>query len=123
MRRLCLECAVVIPVTSGSRCAAHQAAFEARQSARSNAEFGGSGGRWQSIRREVYERQEGRCARCGNELEGYFEVDHVVPRAAFRAGEAAGDPSALSNLQAVHPGCHAEIEGSRRQAAKRRRSG
>lgn len=102
MKRLCLDCGAL---THGSRCAPCLAALEARMQAKHNAEMGGSGGAWQAMRREVVQRQEGRCARCGNELGTSWEVDHVVPRAVFRArGEPV--PAGTANLQALCKPCH-----------------
>ena len=115
MKRLCLECSAPIAHTQGSRCARCQAAIDQRISARNNAELGGSGGRWQAIRKQVYEQQEGRCARCGNPLPRYFEVDHIVPRAEFRKGTAQGQPSSTENLQALDRECHLEVTRLRRR--------
>lgn len=99
--------------SSGSRCSACEAAYLGAIQARKNAEFGGSGGRWQTIRREVYARQEGRCAKCGNELGTSFEVDHVRPR-------ALGGQSVPENLQALCPKpCHLEKSSRDRQQLKR----
>lgn len=118
VNRLCVECSAVIAVRQGSRCTDCAAALEARQTARNNAEFGGSGGRWQSLRRQVLARQEGRCARCGNELGTSFEVDHVRPRAQFRGPntEALGHPSRLENLQAMCRPCHRAKSNADRKA-------
>lgn len=117
MNRLCLDCAVVINVGQGSRCVTCQAGFEQRNQAKKNAELGGSGGAWETIRKRVYERQEGRCARCGSELNGRYEVDHIRPRSDFRRLGLPVDNSA-ANLQALDPACHKVLTAERRAMAK-----
>lgn len=104
---LCLRCGKRID--RGSYCALCLGARERREQARKNREFGGSGGRWQTIRRQVFARQEGMCARCGRELQGQFEVDHVVPR-------AAGGGNELENLQALHVECHRAVTRTRERS-------
>lgn len=108
MNRQCLDCGAVVNVVKGSRCEACEARFQLRLTRSKNAEFGGSGGRWQTIRREVYARQEGRCAGCGVDLDGKYEVDHVRPRSEFRvpSSESRVQASATENLQAVCRECH-----------------
>lgn len=82
--------------------------------ARDNAELGGSGGAWQTLRRQAYAAQKGVCAGCGLPMVGRYEVDHVIPRSEFRAGRAIGDPNAAGNLQALHRECHAARTAARR---------
>lgn len=106
MRRPCLDCGVLIGHLDGSHCGTCKARIERRLQAKRNAQFGGSGGRWQTLRKQAFERQEGRCARCGNELGTSFEVDHVVPR-------SAGGGSAPENLQALHRECHQAVTRAR----------
>lgn len=117
MNRLCLRCSAPISHTEGSRCSACAAAYEAAIQARKNAEFGGSGGAWQTIRKKVFEAQGGLCKRCGGVLEAY-EVDHIIPREEFRRVGAPVSNS-LSNLQALCKACHAVLTAARRRQARR----
>lgn len=119
MNRLCAQCGVVINVREGSLCASCGAAREAALQRRRNAEFGGSGGRWQTIRRQVLEAQGGCCKRCGHSLEGErFEVDHIIPRAEFRRVGAPVSNS-QANLQALCVPCHGVLTAARREQARR----
>lgn len=118
MKWMCLDCGTLTEQAGGSRCPACQGAFEQRLSARRNAEMGGSGGRWQTIRRQVRDRQEGRCAICGSEFGMSFEVDHIRPRSAFRAEQGAAAASSSSNLQALCRPCHqAKTTADRKRVA------
>lgn len=108
----CLDCGVMVP--RGSRCGACQGAFDQRKQARKNAQFGGSGGAWQRLRREAYERvggAEGPCGFCGARIGEVYQVDHVVER-------QDGGSSAPENLMVVHPACHLQVTALRREKRK-----
>lgn len=108
----CLDCGARI--ARPSRCAACQAGFDQRKQAKKNVEFGGSGGAWQRIRREVYEAQggaEGPCGFCGASLGEVYEVDHRVEL-------QDGGTSDKSNLMALHRPCHLQVTALRREKRK-----
>jgi 5-methylcytosine-specific restriction protein A len=110
----CLACG---RLSERSYCPAHEREAQARRLAAVAARYGwrhaaarraaiGSGGRWETLRRAVYRRQDGRCALCGWPLGERWEVDHIVP-------VARGGTSDLSNLRALHQACHRQVRGRR----------
>jgi 5-methylcytosine-specific restriction endonuclease McrA len=116
MNRRCLSCMTIVSVGDGSRCAACLTQARRGQTPRTNEELGGSGGRWQAIRRQVFDAQGGRCQMCSCSIEETpYEVDHITPRAQFRAAGVTVDNS-LANLRALCKPCHREVTAAQRRA-------
>lgn len=54
-------------------------------------------------RQKVYEKYGGRCAYCGRKIEYKdMQVDHLIPRIAYKDGKADGDKNEIENLM---PAC------------------
>ena len=53
-----------------------------------------------------------RCAKCGKMLGADFQIDHIVPL-------HMGGEHSLSNMQPLHPQCHAKKNSEEQMAARR----
>ena len=62
------------------------------------------GPRWQSLRRQVFERDGYRCRSCGKA--GRLDCDHVLPL------DKGGEPWSLGNLQSLCRPCHVDKTAS-----------
>lgn len=68
------------------------------------------GGNWQTIARQIRERDGYRCQSCGvseESLGRQLDVHHVVPFRAFDSPERANRPD---NLTSLCPSCHKKVE-------------
>lgn len=99
MRKACLVCG---RPSDQARCPQH------RQTSRPAATAGGGGGRryrgtatWRQMRTRIWERDGGRCGRCGRlVVDGEpWDLGHLVPH-------AAGGPFEADNLQVEHVRCN-----------------
>lgn len=105
--RPCIDCG---RPCKGTRCPAHQAPVTQADNARRHAkqrDHGRNTARWQRIRREVIDRDGGRCRECGAPARSV----HLDPRLEGHHDTATVDDCAL--LCAKH---HGALDGPRSRA-------
>ncbi len=55
------------------------------------------------VRKEIFDKYDGRCAYCGIDLQPRFTIDHIMP---LRRGERLVDRKGLNDITNFNPACH-----------------
>jgi len=109
MKRTCQECGAPFTPTHRRqwRCPVHEATRQAQRAAQPRR--GGSGGAWESIRRQVYDRDGGRCQRCGVSValtRAEASVDRPLMHAAHLQPFGAGGADTPENVETTCERCN-----------------